>query len=190
MIKINLVPQEILDKEQQRQRNIQLVLGVIIFAAFVVALTMFRLNTLRKADADLEAINNEYKTKWADIGMKLDAKKGAVDEIKRRLGVITDLLTGRSLYPNFMADMSQAMPSDVWVTNISTTRDPNSLKVNAQAISSSAPGVTRWVRTMQKPGVFGNFGEPSISAITASDDPVTNGKQYAFSINFVYTHKS
>jgi hypothetical protein len=89
-----------------------------------------------------------------------------------------------------MADMAQAMPLDIYVTNITTSRDPNSLKVTAQAISSSAPGITRWVRNMEKPGIFGNFGDPTISTISASDDPVTNGKQYSFSMAFVYTKRS
>lgn len=189
MIKINLVPLEILEREQQRERNIHLALGGAVLIVCVVGITFVRLSILRSADQELAAKTYEYNTQWSDIGVKLEAKKAAVDTLKTRLGVITDLLTGRSLYPHFMADMAQAMPSDVCVTNISTTRDPNSLKVTAQAISSTAPGITRWVRNMEKPGIFGNFGDPTISTISASDDPVTNGKQYAFSIVFVYTKR-
>ena len=190
MIKINLVPLEILEREQQRERNIHLVLGGAVLFICGFGITIARLSILHHADQELAAVNYEYNTQWSDIGAKLEAKKAAVDTLKTRLGVITDLLTGRSLYPHFMADMSQAMPSDIYVTSISTTRSPNSLKVTAQAISSTAPGITRWVRNMEKPGIFGNFGDPTISTISASDDPVSNGKQYAFSITFVYTKRS
>lgn len=168
----------------------QLVLIAGAFIACVISVTFWRLNALHKADAELTAANYEYQTKWATIGGTLEAKRAAVDALKTRLGVITDLLAGRSLYPHFMADMAHAMPLDISVSNITTTRSPNSLKVSAQATSSTAPGITRWVRIMQKPGIFGDFGEPDISTISAADDTATNGKKYTFTISFVYTPRS
>jgi Tfp pilus assembly protein PilN len=144
---------------------------------------------MRTAEARLQWAQTEYQTKWAGIGAQLEAKKSALAELKNRLGIITGLLAGRYLYPHFMADMANAMPSEVNVTSITTAKDANGIKVTANATSSSAPGVTHWMRTMQKPGLFGTFGEPTVSAIAATMDSNTNTKNYNFSMIFPYSPK-
>jgi len=189
MIKINLVPQELLDRERQQQRSIQLVMVGILVAVMVVGITYVHWRTLRMANLDLAMANKEYNDKWADVGSKLDAKRAAVAALQTRLGVITDLLKSRAVYPHFMADMAHAMPSDIWVTGITTSGGANIVKVSAQAMSSTAPGITHWIRIMQKPGEFGSFSDPAISAIGASDDPAGNGgKQYAFTRGAILAH--
>src|SRR5262249_42386015 len=131
MIKINLVPHEILAHERQRQRVLQL--GVVASASvlLVFGISAWHYRQGVKAAAVLAATDKEYKEKWADIGAKLDKRKADVEALKTRLGVITDLLKGRAMYPHFMVDVGKTMPNDAWVTAIGTTRDSgkNQLKV-------------------------------------------------------------
>src|SRR5271170_5762816 len=104
MIKINLVPQELLDKERQQQRYIQLIFISVIFVVVVLGLSIFHLRTYQRVEVELAAVQKEYNDKWSDIGNKIKAKSDSVNAIQTRLGVITDLLKGRYVYPHFMVD--------------------------------------------------------------------------------------
>lgn len=192
MIKINLVPPEILGRERQRQRTLQggVVAGFVV--AVILGVTLWHIRQQIRSENELVSVQKEYQEKWADIGAKLDKRKADVEALRTRLGVITDLLKGRALYPHFMADIGRAMPNDAWVTAITTTRDPgkNQLKVTLAATTASAPSIPRWLRNLAEPGAFGSFGEPTITPINVTDDPDSNGKQYAFTLTMSYTPKS
>lgn len=191
MIKINLVPPEILARERQRMRVIQLSVVAGCAVAVVVGMTGWHLHQESRSETELAAVQKEYKDKWADIGSKLDKRKQDVDALKTRLGVITDLLKGRALYPHFMVDVSRTMPADAWLTQITTTRDPgkNTLKVSLAAGTSSAQSIPRWLRTLMQPATFGTFGEPTITPINVTEDAETNGKRYEFTLTMTYTPK-
>jgi|SRR5581483_704429 len=188
MIKINLVPPEILQRERQRQRAIQAIFVAGCAMAIVLTLTLWHLRQGSKAASELAAVQKEYKEKWADIGAKLDKRKADVEALRTRLGVITDLLKGRALYPHFMADVGRVMPGDAWVTQISTSRDSgkNQLKVTMMAATGSANSIPTWLRTLSKPATFGSFTEPTITPISISEDQETNGKKYEFTLTTSY----
>src|SRR5690349_5170015 len=108
MIKINLVPQDILFQEQQQLRKLQggaVAAGAALVVVLISGVQWYRVNRLETRQHEVE---KEYKDKWADIGAKLEAKKAAADALRTRLNVITDLLKGRPLYPHFMVDLSRS----------------------------------------------------------------------------------
>ncbi|MBI5245522.1 MAG: PilN domain-containing protein [Elusimicrobia bacterium] len=126
MIKINLVPQEILDKEVSRQRAIQGAAGAAVVAVILASVS---------AHHYWRSVSLQ-KTLAADI-VELDRLKKIVDQVtaleeiaktvKARLEVVGGLMRYRALYPRFMEDLVKTLPPGVWLTSLSTTGDEKGL---------------------------------------------------------------
>lgn len=178
MIKINLVPRELLQKEAQRVQSTQAVVVVAVVGLLLTGAWYLRWSQANRLEAHL-----------ADRQKRLDTLKQIVAEVEQlertaaavrtRLAVITDLLKGRALYPYFMADIAQTLPGSVWLSSLSTTwRDGNQLSVNTVAASNGSEGVSDWLRNIEKSG---KFTDPVLSAVSINEAKVHN-----FSITTTY----
>src|ERR1035437_6758496 len=109
MIKINLVPGEILAKARQRQLLLQAGLvgrGLGVLPGLIPLLHWVRLNRLQN---DFKYKESKLKELGAIVAKVEDLKK-ATDAVRSRLGVIEDLLKGRAFYPLFMSDFARTVP--------------------------------------------------------------------------------
>lgn len=183
MIKINLVPREILDKEVQRLRAVQAGAAgavVLVLLLLLSAAHWWRSVSLNNLLTEREL---EYK-KLEEIVKKVEELEHTAQALRSRLQVVTDLLKGRPLYPYFMMDMSSSLPPSVWLKQLETaTGTGNQLSVKTQAVSLSSEGISEWMRSLVKSG---RFSEPGLSAITVSD--TGTGKQHNFSLSTSYKH--
>ena len=181
MIRINLVPGDILVKEDQRLHSIQavIVIGILLFVG--VGASWLRWNqairveeSLAKRQERLEALK-----KIVEDVKRLEATAGAV---RTRLVVITDLLKGRPLYPFFMTDFAKTLPSGVWISNLTTTtEDKATVAVQTAATASSSEAIADWLRNFAKSG---RFAEPVLSGISMS--ALSGVKRHSFSISTKY----
>ncbi len=179
MIKVNLVPAEILAKARQRQLVLQAALvGGLLAVAVVLASVVHWYS--------LFALQNDYNFKESKL-KKLSAIVAQVDELEKaaaavraRLGVIEDLLKGRAFYPIFMSDFARTVPGGVKVTNMTTSYQNNSVKLSISATANSNDDVAAWVRTLQTNSHFSGVELGPVSG---------GGKGYSFSINTTYTNK-
>jgi len=178
MIKVNLVPQEILDKETQRQRMMQV--GVV--AAFVgvlligVSFTHYRKKTV--LDAQLVEENKTLKRFQAIVDQvnQFEAQAAAV---RARLNVMNDLIKGRELYPVFMVDIVESFPEGVWIGSLSTVKGKGGLNLTMPAFATSTRDVTNWLRTLESSPLF---SEAVISPISIAADG-----QHTFSMKMTYS---
>ncbi|MBI3548973.1 MAG: PilN domain-containing protein [Elusimicrobia bacterium] len=184
MIKINLVPQEILAKEAQRQQSIQAgIAGVIVLVLFGV-MSAAHVIKAQRLEAHLKERQAEFDRlkKIVEQVEELERKAAAV---RARLNVITDLLKGRPLYPYFMKDLVGTMPADVWFTGVTTTvGSGNQLTVTLNANSGSAGSISLWMRNIQGSGTF---TEPAISgaiSVTGTAPQITH------TFNLITTYKN
>ncbi|HEX4046187.1 MAG TPA: PilN domain-containing protein, partial [Elusimicrobiota bacterium] len=174
MIKVNLVPGEILAKARQRQLLLQAsVLGggfgvVLVLASLVHA---FGLHTLQ----------NEYsykQSKLKDLGAivsKVKELEDASAAVRARLGVIDSLLKGRAFYPLFMSEFARSVPGGVKVTQLSTTSQANgSVKLAISGVAGSSIEVADWMRALQNDGHFSNVELGPVSS---------SGQGYNFTIS-------
>lgn len=180
MIKINLVPAEILAKARQRQLVLQAALVGGLLAVVVVLASVVHWYSLF-------TLQNDYNFKEAKL-KKLGAIVAQVEELEKaaaavraRLGVIEDLLKGRAFYPIFMSDFARTVPGGVKVTNMTTAYQNNAVKLTISAVSNSNDDVAAWVRTLQSNSRFSGVELGPVSG---------SGKgQYSFTINTTYTNK-
>ena len=183
MIKVNLVPREILDREVQRQRMMQASVAAGVLAFFLVVASAMHWYRAVSFENDLADLNREYD-KLAKIVAQVEELERTANAVRTRLGVINGLLKGRPLYPYFMSDLMSTMPSGVWLTSLTTApKDPNGLAVTlGNATANSSDGVSQWLRNFE--AAAARWDEPKLSAISVTEKG--DSKEYVFSITTSY----
>lgn len=180
MIKVNLVPAEILAKARQRQLLMQagIIGGVFLVLVLLVSLGHYY---------SLFRLQNEFKYKESKL-KELAAVVAQVEELEKasaavraRLNVIEDLLKGRAFYPLFMSEFARTVPGGVKVTALTTaSQSSSSLKLSITGTAGSNQDIATWVRTLQGDT---NFSGVELGAVNAS------GTGYSFTIQTTYTLK-
>jgi type IV pilus assembly protein PilN len=179
MIKINLVPQEILDKELERQRGIQASAAVGLLGVVLLVVSMSHYYK----SVRLEKILKEDQAKFDKlqaIVAKVEELERTVQAVRSRLNVMQDLLVNRPLYPRFMEDLLRTLPPGVWLTGMTSTADGNGLKVGMSSKALTSEDVAQWLRTLGKSDVF---KEPALTGPITVDVDRTN----TFSMSAKYT---
>jgi Tfp pilus assembly protein PilN len=180
MIRVNLVPAELLAKARQRQLMLQIsVVGAVslLFLALLSAGHWYGMHSLKNqlayAEAELQRLDAIVK--------QVEELEKAANAVRARLGVIEDLLRGRSFYPVFMSDFAKAVPAGIRVTTLNTTvTGPGSLKMTISAAAENNEDIAAWVKSMEK--------NPRFAAVEMG--PVTaSGLQSAFTMTATYTNK-
>lgn len=183
MIKINLVPAEILAKARQKQQMVQ-ISAVAAVAAFLIAgFSLLHYLKAGRLEAKLRA-NEAELAKLAVIVEKVKELERTAGAVRARLKVINDLLKGRALYPSFMTDFARTVPAAVWIKNLATTSAGTVIKLNIAAESPTSEDIAAWIRAMDQTGKFSNTEMGAVST-TESE----GGKSYVFTLTTVYTAK-
>lgn len=178
MIKINLVPRELLAKEAQRIQSTQAVVVVAVVGLVLAGAWYLRWSQANRLEAHLAERQKRLDT-LKQIVAEVEQLERTAAAVRTRLGVITDLLKGRALYPYFMADIAHTLPGNVWLSALSTTwKDGNALSINTTAASNGSDGVSDWLRNLEKSG---KFSDPVLSAVSINENKVHN-----FSIQTTY----
>lgn len=183
MIKVNLVPADILAKAQQKQRILQAAVAGVLALALIAALSMahwFRLNRLEaklaKGQADLK--------KLEVIVAKVEELEKAANAVRTKLSVINDLLKSRPLYPYFMSDFVRSVPSGVRVRTMTTAGGGSGGGALRLAISAEArtnEDIAAWMLKMEGAGKFGSI---ELGPVSAQEGET---RLYSFTVTCVYT---
>ena len=181
MIKVNLVPSEILAKAEQKQRLLQASAAGVILLVFLVLISLTHLWRLSEVKHQLDADNGRLKQLQVIVAKVEELEKTAA-AVRARLNVVTALLRGRPLYPYFMSDFVRSVPSGVQVTSLSTigggsAAAPLKLTISGQARSNE--DIADWVKRMEASGRFSNV---ELGAVTG-----LSGGAFSFSLKSVYT---
>lgn len=183
MIKINLVPEELLAKEIQRQRALQAALVAGVVCLVVVCASMIHVVRVNHLESLLRERDAKLK-KLQEIVAQVEQLERDAAAVKARLGVITALLKGRPLYPYFMMDIAKTLPPEVWLGGLTTTsKEGNQLGVGLSASSLTSPAIAEWIRNLERSGLFLEPVLGSISVSGTSAAPV-----HGFAISTTYKH--
>lgn len=166
MIKINLIPREILDKELQRQRAIQAGLGAAAVAVLAVGISLthyYRAVSLEKTLAG----NEDRLQKLQKIVAEVEQYEATLNAVRARLNVIVDLLKSRPLYPYFMEDLLKSMPGGVWLISVNSQNEGSQLKLSITARASSSEDVAAWLRHMESSD---RFSAPALGPVTVTEE--------------------
>ena len=180
MIKINLVPAEILSKARQKQQMMQVAAGgvaVLVIVGLISAVHWFQLGRLESQLADGQGRLKKLEV----IVAKVEELERTAAAVRARLGVITDLLKGRPLYPYFMSDFVRSVPPGIRVKTLSTAGGGSSagpLKLTMAAESRSNTDIAAWVKKMEESGKFSAIELGPVTSLTGG---------FSFTLTSVYT---
>ena len=180
MIKVNLVPAEILAKARQRQLLLQAGLVGGVLGVVLVLISLVHWSGLYRLENDKKYKESRLKELAPIVAQVEELEKTTAAE-RAHLDVIVSLLKGRSFYPLFMSEFARTVPGGVKITMLSTSSQANgSVKLGINAVADSNDEVANFMRTLEKNG---HFDKVELGPVSAS------GKTYSFSIATVYTLK-
>jgi Tfp pilus assembly protein PilN len=180
MIKVNLVPSELLAKARQRQLVLQAaVLGGLM--ALVLVVVSFG-HWYGKHTLEITLAADEAELKRLDRVVKqVEELEKAAAAVRARLNVIEDLLLSRAFYPIFMSEFARSVPPGVRVNSMGTsTATPGTIKLAISAVANTNEDIAAWVKTLEKNPKF-NLIE--LGAVSVS------GTSYNFAMTATYTSK-
>lgn len=183
MIKINLVPADILAKAQQRQQNVQAVIVGVFLVTLVILLSVGRWVKLNNLESTLAGDRARLK-KLEIIVAKVEELEKTAAAVRARLKVMNDLLRSRPVYPYFMSDFVRSVPLGIRIKSLSTTGGGSAagpLKLTMSAESRSNADIAAWVRNMEQSGKFDMIELGTVSADAGSE------RRYSFTLTSVYT---
>lgn len=181
MIKINLVPPELIAKARQRQQAAQAAVFGGIVLVIVLLISLFHYARLMSLQSDLADREAEFKRLEAIVA-KVEELEKTAGALKARLGVINDLLKGRPAYPVFMSDLARVVPSGVTLRSVTTTGGSTTpMKLNFAAESRSSQDIAAWVKNMEANGKFTNLELGPVSAAATGS--------LTFTMTGIYTPK-
>lgn len=182
MIKVNLVPSELLAKAAQKQQMLQAAVVGVLLAAAIVLISLGHWYHLKRLGAQL-AVGEEKLKKLEVIVAKVEELERTAAAVRARLGVMNDLLKGRPLYPYFMSDFVKSVPSGVRIRSLMTAGGGSAatpLKLTMQAESKSNEDIALWVKKMED---MQRFEGPELGPVTSAGGI---DKLFTFSITVTY----
>ena len=183
MIKVNLVPPEILAKARQRQQALQAAAAGVALALVIVGASLVHFVGLKRLEGRLAVGQAELK-KLEVIVAKVEELERTVNAVRARLNVITDLLKGRPLYSYFMSDLVRSVPSGVRIRTLGTEGGGSSavpLKLTMSAESRTHEDIAAWTRKMEELGKFSTIELGPVTTVEGAE------KLFTFSMTAVYT---
>jgi type IV pilus assembly protein PilN len=183
MIKVNLVPAEILAKAHQKQQIFQATVAGIALAIVVVLVSLVHYYKLATLQRQLTYDQSQLK-KLEKIVAEVEELEKTAAAVRSRLAVITDLLKGRPLYPYFMSDFARSVPMGVTVKTLNTAGGGSAaapLKLTIAAEARTNDDISGWVKRMDATGKFSNT---ELGAVTNN-----NQGAFGFTISTTYTPK-
>jgi Tfp pilus assembly protein PilN len=184
MIKVNLVPPEILAKAHQKQQIFQATVAGVALAVVVALVSLGHVFRLQRLQYKLKVDLGELK-KLEIIVAKVEELEKTAAAVRARLNVVTDLLKGRPVYPYFMSDFVKSVPSGVHVKTLGTQGGGSAatpLKLNISAEARTNEDIALWVRKMEDSG---RFSQAELGPVTAPE-AVGGEKIYSFTLTATY----
>jgi Tfp pilus assembly protein PilN len=170
MIKINLIPPEVLADQEKKLRILQGSALAGVIAVVVACVSLARWTTEHNLTVHREEVRAELN-KVNEKVKQVDEFEKVLAAVQSRLDVINNLLKGRLLNPYFMEDFGRSLVSGIWVTNIAAQNQGQGLKLAVSAMALEKDQIANWLRTLD------TYGNTVDSATTAPPAPLKPGQK-------------
>lgn len=182
MIRINLVPSDILEKAQNQRRIFQALVAGSVIALILAIFSLFHYLSMERLESRL-AVDQAKLKKLNVIVQQVEKLEASAKAVKDRLGVITLLARGRTLYPYFMSDFVRSVPYNIQVNTLSVAgggSQASPLKLTISAISSDQEDIAEWMKRLNNSGRFSNIELGTVSG-SGKDQKI-----YNFTLSSIY----
>ncbi|MBI4249314.1 MAG: PilN domain-containing protein [Elusimicrobia bacterium] len=153
MIKINLVPQALLDVEDKNQKIVQATTLAGFLLLIIASVSFNHWRTAHQLAAEL-AQNEASLEKVKLIVGQVNDLEGKIGAIQARLNIINNLLLSRLKYPRFLSEFSQMLTAGVWIESMTTSEQANSMSVQMRCAAISHESIADWLRELENSQKF------------------------------------
>jgi Tfp pilus assembly protein PilN len=183
MIRINLLPAEYESAPTQISPAIPLVAAAILPLIPIVIIQLGLMNKKRQLQAEKASINSELD-RYQPIIAQVEALEKAKNELNSRKGVIQQLETERLRYPQFMDDFLKLLPSNLWLTNLTTALQPanNTMSVNLDVTALDNYAIADLIANLETSQIFSDVDLGTIQTTQSA----TGGQSLSFHLTTVY----
>ena len=181
MIKINLLPKELQEKDKGLD---WVILGYAIIGILIIAGTsiyFIQLNDYKKELKKKERWSSQLagiKAKVAQVE-QLDSQKNILNAKKN---TVVELVKARLLYPKFMETLYQTLPVDIWLDALSLSEDgQKNLGIILVSNSLTTDSIADWLQRMESNTKL--FSNISLSAIEVNETSLPGTSYFKFTLN-------
>jgi Tfp pilus assembly protein PilN len=183
MIKINLVPADILAKAAEKQQKIQAAIVGSVLAVFIAGISVVHYMKAVQLEQEL-AFNKAELKKLEAIVEKVKQLEAQAAAVRKRLQVISDLDRLRPLYPVFMSDFVRSVPPGVWIRTMNCANMPNAqIKLAIAGEALRTEDIADWIRNLEQTGKFAGMELGPVSLVQGE------AKSYGFTLALTYAAK-
>ena len=183
MIKINIVPREAIESEARKQVIILASFCGVVVLSLAIILLSTRILVQKRLAAELNSLENE-KARYQAVVNEVNKIKEANAILEAKKSIIEKLMKDRLLYPKFMEEFIELLPSSVWVTSLNTTFDtgiPNGFKMNFVCTAFDVFDVANLIDNLEKSQKFSKVEVGTITSGSAGEREILQ-----FTINCEY----
>ena len=134
MMRINLLPPEILERRKAEKRIGWVVVGAIAVALLLAGVWGVGFMTVQGKRDDLAAIQQQVQTTQAQANQLAIFEERAV-ELEGRRGIVTLALGDKINWAKLLDELSLVLPSDVWVSRMALDQ-LNGLQIQGYAVDA------------------------------------------------------
>lgn len=168
MIRINLIPKEIEQKAAARRKTFKIVGIAVTVISIFLGLYLMRVSKLSSLRGEIEEVEQEL-SEIESVVKKVKSIKKRKAELDKKINVIKGLMESRLLYPVFMEDIAEILPSGVWLTNLNTHTEDLSLKLNMEVKAINNYTSADFINALEKSDKFTEIQFPGINTAVSED---------------------
>jgi Tfp pilus assembly protein PilN len=134
MMRVNLLPPEILEKRRSERRIVYVVIAAVLVAVVLAAVWVFAFVRLEGKKTDLAVKEQEVQLAQAQAA-QLEIFERQATELESRRATVATALSGRVGWSKFFDELSLVFPSDLWVATLNASED-SGLTLDGYAVDS------------------------------------------------------
>ncbi|KAF0125112.1 MAG: hypothetical protein FD189_1871 [Elusimicrobia bacterium] len=183
MVKINLIPQEYIDRLNRKVVIAKAVLAGVAVAAVLVMVSGWHFTRVKRMEIRLAEREAEMAVLKTDVE-RVKAIEAEIAEVQRYLEAINRISRNRFIYTRFMQDVTSDLPASMWFNGMNTTLKDTTLSLTISLMSRSPYDLAYWINHLERDP---RYAEVTLGAVSIAE--VEGAHTYSAPINFKYMYK-
>jgi len=182
MTRINLLPRDIVIKEDRPEIILLVLSGIVCVGIFLLYAYISKTIERKNIRTEILAVEKEL-THLQVVVNKISQIKTERDALKTKKDAIEGLMKTRLVYPIFMENMLKVIPSGMWLLNLNTQTGEGKISLRFDAVAFNNYIISDLLKTLDQSPIFKN---PEISAITTGvGDKGKPVKQFSVNVDYL-----
>jgi len=183
MIKVTLLPSELIRKEERKE--IFVIACIAVAVLFGLGMLRYTIKVAYYRNLQVRIGNTQQElNKYESIVRQVEALQATKTVLETKKNVINSLMAWRLTYPVFMEDMLQLLPANIWFTALTTQSQPEGrMTVSLNALALDNYSIADLITSFSSNPSYSNV---EVGAITTGGDKTVTS---SFKLDFAYQKK-